>query len=180
MIRLISRILPSAGRSFVRKSGTRGRGSEPEAGGFTMIEVLTVAVVVSTLARMAVPGFHEVLLKSRAAGVAGDFDVIRLAAAHYQADHFAWPADAYTGQIPGGLEAYLPEGFDFVGPGYRLDWENWILPDGLPKYPDTGVLVGISLVTDDRELGQAVQKFFGTAMAGYTLGNRYTFIVERN
>ena len=39
--------------------------------GFTMVEVLTVALVMGTLARMAVPNFHEVLLKARAAEVSG-------------------------------------------------------------------------------------------------------------
>ena len=38
-----------------------------------MVEVLTVVVVMGTLVRMAVPSFHDVLLKARAAEVLGDY-----------------------------------------------------------------------------------------------------------
>jgi hypothetical protein len=144
-----------------------------------MVEVATVAVVMGTLVRMALPNFHDVLLKARAAEVAGDFEAVRLAVASYQSDHFQWPADAHTGQIPPGLEAYLPEGYRFDRAGYRIDWENWLLPNGLPSNPEAGVLLGISIVTEDRELGQAVIDLLGGGMANYTLGDKYTFVVER-
>ena len=155
------------------------RRREAGPGGFTMVEVLTVAVVVSTLVRMALPNFHEIIVKARAAEVLGDFETIRLAVENYHADNFQWPGDAYTGQVPAGLAEYLPDGYRFDQAGYRMDWENWILPNGLPKDPEAGVLLGISIVTDDRELGQAVIDFLGGAMANYTLGNKYTFVVER-
>ena len=100
-----------------------------------MVEVLTVAVVMGTLVRMAMPNFHEVVLRARAAEVAGDFETVRLAVLNYQADHLAWPVDTYAGQIPPGLAEYLPDGFSFDGPGYRLDWENWVLPNGMPQNP---------------------------------------------
>lgn len=148
--------------------------------GFTMVEVLTVAVVMGTLVRIAIPNFHEVLLRARAAEVVGDFETVRVAALNYQADHLQWPEDAYAGQIPAGLDEYLPEGFDFVRAGYRLDWENWALPNGLPQNPGSGVLLGISIVTEDRELGVAVMDFLGSSMAAYELGDTYTFIVERS
>lgn len=170
---------------FLRWLGLRRRGGEAPRrrdtgpGGFTMVEVMTVAVVMGTLVRMALPNFHEILLKARAAEVVGDFEIVRVAVLNYHADHLQWPADAYTGQIPPGLDEYLPNGYQFDQAGYRMDWENWVLPDGLPKHPDTGVLLGISIVTEDRELGQAVIDFLGGAMAHYTLGTKYTFVVER-
>ena len=164
---------------FLRKvwHGTRMGSSDPR--GFTMVEVLTVAVVMGTLVRIAIPNFHEILLKARAAEVMGDFEVVRVAVMSYHADHLRWPDDGYTGQVPAGLAEYLPPNFDFDGPGYRLDWENWVLPNGLPRSPGTGVLLGISVVTDDRELGQAVLDLFGGSMASYALGDAYTFIIER-
>jgi hypothetical protein len=144
-----------------------------------MVEVLTVAVVMGTLVRIALPNFHDLMLRARAAEVVGNFETVRIAVLNYYLDHREWPADAYTGQIPAGLHEYLPDGYPFDQAGYRLDWENWVLPDGLPMHPETGVLLGLSIVTTDRELGQAVIDFFGSAMANYTLGTKYTFVVER-
>ena len=148
-------------------------------GGFTMVEVLTVAVVMGTLVRIALPNFHEVLLRARAAEVVGDFEVVRLAVAGYYTDRGEWPPDSYTGVVPEGLDPYLPDNFSFEGAGYRLDWENWVLPDGLPQAPEVRSLLGISVVTTDRELGQAVLKLLGGGMAAYNLGDAYTFVIER-
>lgn len=157
----------------------RAADRDDDARGFTMVELLTVAVVMSTLVRMALPNFHDVLLKARAAEVVGDFEVVRVAVLNYHADHLQWPKDGYTGQVPAGLDAYLPEGFRFDRPGYRLDWENWMLPDGLPSDPGSGVLLGISVVTEDMALGQAVLDLLGGGMTAYSLGDAYTFVVER-
>jgi len=145
-----------------------------------MVEVLTVVVVVSTLARIGVPGFHEVLLKARATEVIADFQTVRVAAFGYHADNLRWPADGYTGQVPSGLETYLPENFSFERLGYRLDWENWALPDGLPGTAGASAVVAISVVTEDRELGRALADVLGGAMAHYELGNTYTFVIESN
>ena len=158
----------------------RSRAATRTPRGFTMVEVLTVVVVVSTLARIGVPGFHEVLLKARATEVIGDFETVRVAAFGYHADHLRWPADGYTGEVPRGLETYLPENFSFQRLGYRLDWESWEVPDGLPGAPGAKTIVGISVVTEDRELGRALADVLGGAMAHYELGDTYTFVIESN
>lgn len=159
----------------------RPAGSSPARGrthGFTMIEVLTVAVVVGTLVRVAMPGVHDLVVRARAAEVVGDFEVVRLAVLGYYGEHHEWPADGYTGQAPLELVPYLPEGFSFERAGYSLDWESWVLPSGLPSHPQVRGLVGISVVTEDRALGHAVLELLGSR-AGYALGNAYTFILER-
>ena len=148
--------------------------------GFGLVEVATVALIMGTLARIAVPNFHEVLLRSRAAEVAGDFDVVRVAALNYHAKYLSWPSDAYTGVVPQGLEEFLPEGFSFTRAGYKLDWENWLLPDGLPQDRSARAVLGVSIVTQDKELGAAVVSLLGSGRAHYTLGGSYTFVVERN
>ena len=152
---------------------------EEERHGFTMVEVLTVMVVMGTLVRMAVPSFHEVLVRARAAEVIGDFETVRVAVLSYHADHNQWPADGHTGQVPPGLAAYLPDNFSFEGMGYRLDWENWILPSGLPQDPDARGILAVSVVTEDRELGEALGDILGGGMAHYAIGDGYTFVIER-
>lgn len=165
--------------SFFRRGHHQPPAHLDDRHGFTMVEVVTVALIVGTLARMAMPNLHAVLLKSRAAEVAGDFEVVRVAALNYHATYLEWPDDAYTGQIPQGLKPFLPDGFTFDRAGYRLDWENWALPNGLPQNPEAGTLLGVSIVTDDKELGAAVVDLLGGGMAHYILGQSYTFVVER-
>ncbi|MGD8320166.1 MAG: hypothetical protein PVJ02_06920 [Gemmatimonadota bacterium] len=143
------------------------------------MELITVVMVMGTLVRMSVPNLHDLLLKARATEVAGYFQTVRLAAMSYHADHHRWPDDGYAGLVPTDLAPYLPQGFSFQQQGYRLDWESWALPDGLPGDAPIRGLVGISVVTGDRELGQAVQDLLGHAMAHYTLDDTYTFVVER-
>lgn len=155
------------------------RPPEGERHGFTMVEVLTVMMVVGTLVRMAVPSFHEVLVRARAAEVIGAFETVRVAALNYHADHHRWPADGYTGQVPAGLAEYLPDNFSFEGAGYSLDWENWVLPGGLPQDPEARGILAVSVVTEDRELGHALGDILGGGMAHYALGDAYTFVVER-
>ena len=116
---------------------------------------------------------------ARAAEVVGHFETVRVAVLNYQSEHLEWPQDAYVGQIPPGLEEFLPDGYSFDRPGYRIDWENWVLPNGLPRHPETGILLGISVETDDAELGHAVVDLLGDGMAHYILGSTYTFDVER-
>jgi type II secretory pathway pseudopilin PulG len=147
--------------------------------GFTMVELVTVALVMGTLARISVPDVHGALLKGRAAQVIGEFQAVQAAVLDYRSKYGRWPRDSYAGQTPQGLAEFLPPGFSFNGAGYQLDWENWTLPDGLPQSPRPGTLLGISVVTPDRELGTAVTRLLGGTMAHYTLGDKYTFVIER-
>ena len=150
-----------------------------ERTGFTMVELVTVALVMGTVARISVPDVHEAMLKGRAAQVIGEVQAVQAAVLDYHSRYGRWPQDSYTGQTPPGLAEFLPPGFSFNGAGYRLDWENWTLPDGLPQSPRPGTLLGISVVTPDRELGAAVTRLLGGAMAHYMLGDKYTFVIER-
>ena len=165
-------------RALLRRFG-RGRAVTRAHDGFTLLEVLTVAVAIGTLARMAVPNVHDVVLKARAAEVAADFETVRVAALQYRADVGEWPADAYEGQVPPGLLSYLPDNFGFFRAGYNLDWENWDLPGGLPGDPTLNGLLGITVSTTDVELGEAVLGLLGNARPHYVLGTNHTFIVER-
>ena len=143
-----------------------------------MVEALTVMMVTSVLVRIAVPNYQDLRLRARAASVVGDFEVVRLAVFNYNADYLTWPEDLGPGTAPDVLEPYLPGGFDFDRGDYLLDWENWTLPGGLPKHPDTRQLLGISINTSDAALGLAVVDLLGSGTAHYSLGETYTFVIE--
>lgn len=144
-----------------------------------MVELAVVVLVVGILARIAMPAYHNIVYRARAAAALGDLETIRLAAFEYNTDTGGWPADRYPGEVPPELEPYLGEGFTFDREHYQLDWENWILPDGTPKHPNTGVLLGVSITTSDPHLGGALEALVGT-QAHYTLNSNYTFIIASN
>jgi len=146
--------------------------------GFTMVEVLTTLMVISVVVRIGIPNYQEVRLKAEAVRVAGDFASVRVAAINYQADHNAWPRDFGPGQIPPELASYLPDGFSFYRGRYRLDWENWVLPSGLPSNPDARAILGVSIVTEDRALGAALEALLGNNSANFSMAGSYTFILE--
>jgi prepilin-type N-terminal cleavage/methylation domain-containing protein len=151
----------------------KGRGPRPvlaaDARGFTIIEVLIVLVILSILAGLAQPRFHQVLLKARAAEVVGDMDVIQNAVREYQADHHQWPPDRNRGQIPPGLEDYLPGGFSFVAERYVLDYDNWAAMDG-------SFTVGVTVIPEEEELGLAVMDLLGSGV--WRSGSKYSWVIE--
>jgi prepilin-type N-terminal cleavage/methylation domain-containing protein len=145
--------------------------------GFTLVEVVTVMLIVSVLTRIALPQMQEVRVRARAAAVRADFQVVRHAAENFYADNVRWPNDTDAGVTPTDLIDDLPQGYVFDRGDYLLNWENWILPSGLPNDPSVRAVIGISLTTDDRALGAAVLDMINEA-ASYQLGSTYTFIFE--
>lgn len=146
--------------------------------GFTLVEMMSVVLISGTLARVAVPNYQEMHLKARAAEVAGEIRAVEVAVMNYNSDTNRWPDDVEAGVVPPGLRSYLPAGFTFSQRGYELDWENWRLPDGLPRYPDTNVLLGVSVTSENETLLNAVADLTGGSRAHFTLGDTYTFILE--
>lgn len=137
-----------------------------------------VVLVIGILARMALPAYQSLLLKARAAEALGDINAVRVAAFSYNTETNRWPPDVNRGTVPPELVPYLPDGFTFDREHYRLDWDNWSLPDGTPRYPDIGVLIGVSMTTDNEALGQALLDLVGENAATYSIGEHYTFIIE--
>lgn len=141
------------------------------------MELLVVLLGVGILAAVAVPAYTKISLRAQAAAALGDIHAVRVAALSYNTATNRWPPDVNRGITPKELEPYLGDGFSFDRGHYLLDWDNWSLPDGTPRYPDTGVLVGISLTTANPALGQAFLDLLGPDAASFTLDQHYTWIL---
>ncbi|MCH8811424.1 MAG: hypothetical protein IID07_06305 [Gemmatimonadetes bacterium] len=144
-------------------------------GGATIVEVMTVMLIVSIVARIAIPQFQEILTRARATEIRATFDVVEDAANRLIVQNNPWPEDAVAGVVPPELRASLPPGFTFERGRYQLDWENWALPEGMPGDSTVRRLIGISVTTSDRSLGLALMEMV-PLNAKFTLGETYTFI----
>lgn len=142
--------------------------------GFSLVELLIVLLIIGILASLAIPTYHSMVIRARAAQVAGDLNTIKVAAYNYDADHHEWPPETDAGQVPAGLAPYLPENFSFVRDDYELDWEYWVLSG---TSTSGGARVGASVVTDDTRLGAAIVRLLG-GIPHIIIGNRYTFIFQ--
>lgn len=139
--------------------------------GFTLIELLTVMVVLSILAAIVVPRLRGAILKAEAADVMGDLNAVKIAVLTYQSDHNEWPREAGRGQIPRGLEEYLPDGFFFRKDLYTLDYDNW------SSRRRASFNIGITFVTDNKDLGLAVITLVGSNI--WTNGKKkFTFVID--
>jgi prepilin-type N-terminal cleavage/methylation domain-containing protein len=140
--------------------------------GFTLIELLITMAVLSILAGIAVPKLRGAIVKAEAVDVLGDMDVVKVAIINYQSDHNAWPAESGGGQVPNGLGEYLPSGFTFTRDKFTLDYDNQ------SSAGESLYNVGITVVTEEEELGRAVLELVGSNIwpAG---GRRYTWIVDQ-
>lgn len=135
-------------------------------------------VVIAILASIAIPSYQGLTNRARAARALGDINAIKVAAFTYLAESGHWPADVDRGVMPPELEPYLGSGFSFEREHYLLDWDNWLAPGGGSTEEGTGVLVGISIVTDEEHLGQALVDLVGEGAAAVTIDDHYTFILE--
>jgi type II secretory pathway pseudopilin PulG len=104
----------------------------PKRNGSTLVEVVTVMLVISILTRIAIPQMQNVLTRARATEIRASFGVVEEAATRLSVENNPWPQDAEAGVVPPELQDALPEGFSFDRERYQLDWENWSLPQGMP------------------------------------------------
>ncbi len=126
--------------------------------GFTMIEVVVALGVVALLLAFLVPRYLLLVRQTHATQAMADLYAVRAAGYICFAETGTWPPDCPTGVIPKELVHYLPKGFQFRNQDYELDWENWRRPDGSPRSPRTGILIGVSVVSKDRALLRDVAK----------------------
>jgi len=99
-------------------------------------------------------------------------NVVKVAVINYQSDFNAWPPEAGAGQVPTGLAEYLPQGFTFTGDKYTLDYDNQSAGGG------SLYNVGVTVVTDEVELGRAIIELVETNIWPDG-GRRYTWIIDQ-
>jgi prepilin-type N-terminal cleavage/methylation domain-containing protein len=144
--------------------------------GFTFIEIMLVMLIVGLLSSIAVPKYLDLKRRASTTNVIADFQVVRVAVLNFYGDSSYFPPEAPAGVIPPSLQRYLPQGFDFTGHGWTLDYENWELapvagPNGEP------VLVGLTVTSDDPILAETTSRVLGN-VPQIVYGDAYTFVIS--
>jgi prepilin-type N-terminal cleavage/methylation domain-containing protein len=163
----------------MRHAKTQVTRIDPRRGGFSLVELLMAVSIVGLLAGIAIPNMRTIQFRARAAEVAGDLEVVKVATVNYNADMHAWPADATNGTVPPELTGFLPDGFSFNGNGYDLKFENYALPMGLPGDPATRQLIAISVTAADSQLSDAIVELLGGSLV-FSVGTTHTVLIDRS
>lgn len=142
--------------------------------GFTLVELLTVMIVLGLLASIALLKYIDLRHRARAAEAANDLHSIRLAAYSAMYETGTWPEEAGPGVVPPALVPYLPKSFTFDKPEYRLDWENFVPPGGGPS---SGMQLGVVVTSSDPRVERAIQQVLGNQLPFISDGNTLTFVI---
>jgi prepilin-type N-terminal cleavage/methylation domain-containing protein len=142
--------------------------------GFTIIELLTVMIVIGILAGIALLKYIDLRHRARTAAVVSDLQTVRLAAygAYYETN--AWPGQAAPGVVPPAMVPYLPTNFSFATPEYTLEWVNLAAPGGGPS---ATLQVYVNVTTTDPRLQHAIEQSLGSKLPFISVGNTLTFII---
>jgi len=144
--------------------------------GFTFVELMIAMTVVGILATVAVPKYIDLKRRANTTKVLGDFQTVRVAVMSFYADSSYFPEEVGAGIAPPHLQKYLPEGFQFNRPQWSLDYENWnVGPES--GLSNSGSLIGVSVTTQDPELGEAASRLLGN-VPQFNVGNTYTFMIS--
>ena len=145
--------------------------------GFTLIEMLTVVVVVGILANIALPMYRNVTQKADAAKVISDYHAIHVAAYSLFASSNQFPPTGVESQVPPQLVPFLPEGFRFTYKNVTYRWRRYSLPAGTPGGGAQPWLVALTVRSPDPVLLDALENQFGGIITGY-VGDNLTMLFE--
>lgn len=120
------------GASTRDRSAPRGRigaGSRRQRawpGGFTLVEILIVIIILGVLAAIVVPRFNNASTDAKRATCANELKQMARLFQIYEARYGGWPADAVEGVLPPEANGIVDLGqFESATPmGGRWDWDR--------------------------------------------------------
>ena len=97
------------------------------AGVVSLVELMTVVLIISLLFLMAVPTYQQIQRKARATTLINNFRVFGDALQAYAHERGSWPAEVAAGVVPAGIDnddIPLEVWTRATTMGGKFDWEN--------------------------------------------------------
>ncbi len=82
--------------------------------GFSLIELLTVMVLIAILAAIALPRLRNAIYSAQCTDILGDVHAVQVAYSQFIADGGTRPRNSGWGNVATDLAPYLPDGFNFA------------------------------------------------------------------
>lgn len=102
---------------------------------FTLVEIMTVIVIIGLLAIMGMPAFQKARIAAQTTRLANDLRVFAGAFNFYTVENEAWPPDYAAGVVPTEMQGYLdPSKFTIrtvVGGRYDWNYQNGTYQAGI-------------------------------------------------
>jgi prepilin-type N-terminal cleavage/methylation domain-containing protein len=153
-------------------------GQTHKSGGFTLVEIMIVVVIIGLLAAMAVPAFQKVRTNSYAMRIANDFRIFAGGFEIHALEVGVWPSDGMGNSLPPSAQPYF-ENTSWYEPapnGGYWDWEvgrlGVVAAVGLSQGDgnlDIAVFMRVDEILDDGNLGTG--QFIRA-------GSRYAYVLE--
>lgn len=142
----------------------------------TIIEVVSVLVIIAVVVALALPKSREVQRAQTAQQLLDDVEVVRKAVYRFYSDSAYFPVQSPGRQAPDGLVPYLPRGFALRRPYGSFDYRNWpmTLRDSSSVARATNV-VGVTVTVHDPRIGAAALAR-AQESSRFVIGNKYTFL----
>lgn len=137
------------------------------SGVVSLVELMTVVLIISILFLAAVPTYQRIQRKARATAIVNDFRVFGAVFQAYAHERGSWPAETAAGVLPAGLNEQDIQVDTWVRPtaiGGKFDWEyDQTHPGGTSPGGKWRAAIGISATADsalliDADLYEAIDE----------------------
>lgn len=143
--------------------------------GYTIIELLTVLVILGALATIAMPYYWDTRHNAVAAGIVSDYNNVRVSALGYRASTAQLPPTAPWGTTPPELENAL--GFSFDRTNYDYRWQVWSGTSLGGDFTNAGQVAGLSVRSADPRLIKALHRTYQGRVIAATL-SEITLLIQ--